>query len=85
MDQELTTQNDQIKQIDNYILDDEYGERLLVHSEADRRELSKNIIAAKVILRSFPTSSIIIREHRMEKGLKNPESLVSTKNLYIGL
>ena len=73
MDQEITTKTDQIKQLDDYIRDDEYGERLLVHPEADRRELSKNIIAAKVILRCFPASSIIIREHRLEKGIKNPE------------
>ena len=73
MDQEITTKTDQIKQLDDYIRDDEYGERLLVHPEADRRELSKNIIAAKVILRCFPASSIIIREHRLEEGIKNPE------------
>lgn len=61
----------------DYLVDDVYGERLLISIEADQRELASNIRAARAILASFPEISIIINPHRIVFGHKNPEYLIN--------
>lgn len=56
-----------------YIPDSLYGERLLISSKADPRELQSNIRAAHAILRSFPEVVMIINTHTISFGHKNPE------------
>ena len=58
---------------DFFYQDEVYGEQLLVSTEADVRELHGNIRAARAILSSFPSSSLIINPHSREIGSKNPE------------
>ena len=60
----------------DYIVDEIYGERLLISVEADQRELLGNIRAAHAILYSFPEVSIVINPHRLLFGHKNPEYLI---------
>ena len=57
----------------DYIVDEIYGQRLLISVNADRRELSSNIRAARAILHSFADITIIINAHTMSFGHKNPE------------
>ncbi|MBR5034506.1 MAG: hypothetical protein IKX71_04290 [Bacteroidales bacterium] len=59
-----------------YYYDDEYGERLLISREADKRELHGNIRAAKAILNSFSNVTIAINPHSKKIGTKNPEYTV---------
>ena len=61
----------------DYLVDEVYGERLLISIEADQRELASNIRAARAILASFPEISIIINPHRIVFGHKNPEYLIN--------
>ena len=56
-----------------YLLDEVYGERLLISVKADRNELSSNIRAARAILRSFSEVRIQINAHSYVFGHKNPE------------
>ena len=44
----------------DYVQDEIYGERLLISIQADQRELTSNIRAARAILHSFPDTYIII-------------------------
>ena len=62
-----------MEQVLEFIPDDIYGERLLISTRADKRELSSNIRAARAILHSFPDVYIIINTHTIELGHKNPE------------
>ena len=57
----------------DYAQDLNYGERLLIHRNADKREERQNVIAARIILEAFPETKIKIREHHLEEGVKNPE------------
>lgn|GEM_PF-2038341 len=57
----------------DYIEDEVFGQRLLISMNADQRELSSNIRAARAILHSFADVSIIINAHTMSFGHKNPE------------
>lgn len=59
-----------------YYLDEVYGERLLISSNADVRELDGNVRAARAILNSFPEIYITIRPHRIQFQTKNPEYLI---------
>lgn len=59
-----------------YHEDEVYGKRLLVSSKADQSELADNVRAARAILCSFPETRIIIAEHRMIIGEKNPEYII---------
>ncbi len=61
------------EQNNDYLQDLAFGERLLIHCDADKREVHKNILAACVILGTFLTTMIRIRPHRLEYGVKNPE------------
>ncbi len=56
-----------------YIEDEVYGQRLLISTSADPRELQSNIRAARAILHSFAEVSIVINAHTMTFGHKNPE------------
>jgi hypothetical protein len=67
-----------MEQMDEYIKDEIYSERLLISVKADKRELSSNIRAARGILHSFPDISIIINSHTLELGCKNPEYTINT-------
>ena len=64
---------------EEYIKDDVYGERLMISTNADSRELKSNIRAAHAILSSFPEVSIVINPHRLIFGHKNPEYLISNQ------
>ena len=44
----------------DYIEDEVYGQRLLISTKADQRELRSNIRAARAILYSFANLTIII-------------------------
>ena len=57
----------------DYIEDEVYGQRLLISTKADQRELRSNIRAARAILYSFANLTIIINAHTMSFGHKNPE------------
>lgn len=62
---------------DNFIVDEIYGERLLISLKADTRELHSNIRAARSILNSFDDITITINAHTMSFGHKNPEYTIS--------
>ena len=48
---------------DDFLSDEEYGERLLISIHADQRELHSNVRAARAILHSFPDVCITINPH----------------------
>lgn len=56
-----------------YLLDEEFGERLLISVKADKSELNSNIRAARAILYSYYEVSIRINSHTYAFGHKNPE------------
>ena len=56
-----------------YLLDEEFGERLLISVKADEKELYSNIRAARAILSSYSEVCIRINSHAYEFGHKNPE------------
>ena len=56
-----------------YVLDEVFGERLLISKLVDRSELNSNIRAARAILNSFSEIVIRINAHKIEFGHKNPE------------
>ena len=62
-----------------FIEDERYGERLLISSKADQRELKSNIRAAYAILSSFPEVYIIINPHTISFKHKNPEYTIDSK------
>lgn len=55
------------------MLDEVFGERLLISVKADKSELGSNIRAARAILRSYNDVSIRINSHTYAIGHKNPE------------
>lgn len=55
------------------MLDEEFGERLLISVKADKSELDSNIRAARAILCSYYEVSIRINSHTYAFGHKNPE------------
>jgi len=62
-----------------YIEDEEYGDRLLISTQADPRELPSNIRAARAILNSFADTYILINKHSYIIGQKNPEYTIDGK------
>ncbi len=60
-----------------YIMDEEFGERLLISLQADKKELGSNIRAAKAILNSYNEVTIRINPHTYGFGHKNPEYTIS--------
>ena len=66
-------------QDDCFIIDEKYGERLLISRRADLRELKSNMRAAYAILHSFPNVYIIINPHTISFKQKNPEYTIDGK------
>ena len=62
-----------------FIIDEIYGERLLISIRADQTELNDNIRVARVLLDSFDDMFIIINEHLLTIGHKNPEYTINGK------
>ena len=62
-----------------YLIDEIYGERLLISIRADQTELNDNIRVARVLLHSFGDMYIIINEHMLTIGHKNPEYTINGK------
>lgn len=62
-----------------FIQDDIYGERLLISVRADQTELDDNIRVARVMLSCFADMYIIINEHLLTIGHKNPEYTINGK------
>ncbi len=62
----------------DFLLDERYGERLLISKRADQRELKSNTRAAYAILHSFPDMYIIINPHSISFGHKNPEYTIDS-------
>lgn len=63
----------------DYIVDEVYGERLIISQEADQTELVDNIRVARVLLGCFVDMIIRINEHSLEFGHKNPEYTINGK------
>ena len=57
----------------DYLLDEVFGERLLISYNADKNELNSNIRAARAILCSYSEVCIRINAHTYCIGHKNPE------------
>ena len=60
-----------------YILDEKYGNRLLISNSSDKSELEDNKRVAYAILESFPDIQMCIRAHIIEYLHKNPEYLIN--------
>ena len=56
-----------------YLLDEVFGERLLISRSADLSELSSNVRAARAILASYGDVYMRINPHTYSIGIKNPE------------
>ena len=57
----------------DFLIDEIYGQRLLISKRADQTELNDNIRVAHVLLSCFDEMFIIINEHLLTIGHKNPE------------
>ena len=66
-------------QIEDFIVDEVYGERLLISKQADPSELDENIRVARVLLGCFDDMNIRINEHLLVFGHKNPEYTINEK------
>lgn len=62
-----------------FIKDEIYGERLLISIHADQTEINDNIRVARVLLDCFNDMFIIINEHLLTIGHKNPEYTINGK------
>ena len=65
--------------IEDFLVDEVYGERLLISKKADHSELDENIRVARVLLRCFDDMKIRINEHLIVFGHKNPEYTINEK------
>ena len=63
----------------DFIIDELFGERLLISIRADQTELNDNIRVARVLLNCFNDMYIIINEHLLTIGHKNPEYTINGK------
>ena len=63
----------------DFIRDEIYGDRLLISVRADQTELTDNIRVARVLLSCFDDMYIIINEHLLTIGHKNPEYTINGK------
>ncbi len=68
-----------MNQTQDFIVDEIHGDRLLISTRADQRELKGNIRAAYAILNSFSDVYIIINPHTISFGHKNPEYTIDQK------
>ena len=66
-------------QIEDFMVDVVYGERLLISKSADPSELEENIRVARVLLSCFDDMKIRINEHLLVFGQKNPEYTINEK------
>jgi hypothetical protein len=64
---------------EEFIIDQTYGERLLISKKADQTELNDNIRVAYVLLSCFEDMTIRINEHLLTIGHKNPEYTINGK------
>ena len=62
-----------------FVIDKIYGERLLISIRADQTELKDNVRVARVLLNCFNDMFIIINEHLLTIGHKNPEYTINGK------
>ena len=62
-----------------FIKDDVGGERLLISMKVDQTELDDNIRVARVLLSCFADMYILINEHLLTIGHKNPEYTINGK------
>ena len=65
--------------IEDFLVDEIYGERLLISKQADQTELVENIRVARVLLGCFADMNIRINEHLLVFGHKNPEYTINEK------
>ncbi len=65
--------------IEDFIIDEIYGDRLLISKQADQSELEENIRVARVLLGCFDDMNIRINEHLLIFGHKNPEYTINEK------
>lgn len=63
----------------DFILDEIFGDRLLISVRADQTELNDNIRVAHVLLSCFDDMYIIINDHLLTIGHKNPEYTINGK------
>jgi len=68
-----------MKQNNDFIEDEIFGRRLLISIKADQSELDDNIRVAHVLLNCFVDMYIIINEHLLTIGHKNPEYTINGK------
>ena len=64
---------------EDFLIDEIYGERLLISIRADQTELIDNLRVARVLLHSFDDMYIRINEHLLTIGHKNPEYTINGK------
>ena len=65
--------------IEDFIVDEIYGERLLISKQADQSELDENIRVARVLLRCFDDMNIRINEHLLVLDIRI-QSIPSMRN-----
>ena len=65
--------------ITDFLVDEIYGNRLLISPRADQGELNDNIRVARVLLSCFDDMVIRINEHLLTIGHKNPEYTLNGK------
>ena len=65
--------------IEEFFVDEVYGERLLISKQADQSELEENIRVARVLLRCFDDMKIRINEHLLVFGHKNLEYTINDR------
>ena len=63
----------------DFLVDEIYGDRLLISTRADQGELNDNIRVARVLLSCFDDMVIRINEHLLTIGHKNPEYTINGK------
>lgn len=63
----------------DFLVDETFGERLLISKKADQSEITDNIRVAYVLLNCFDDMYIRINEHLLTIGHKNPEYTINGK------
>ena len=66
--------------IEDFIVDEVFGERLLISKLADKSELDENIRVARVLLNCFDDMNIRINEHLLVLAIRTP-NILSMRNL----
>jgi len=63
----------------DFLEDEIFGQRLLISIRSDQNELNDNIRVARVLLSCFDDMFILINEHLLTIGHKNPEYTINGK------